>query len=86
VRRLGYIMGHARRALSSAPWAPAKEDLPENAGAEHCIYFDDRAVNQKQNEDPDLYRGKAMPGKMIRNVLRDPRESSAGEKVFDQLF
>jgi hypothetical protein len=31
---------------------PGKEDLPKLAATERRIQFDDRSVNQKQNEDP----------------------------------
>jgi hypothetical protein len=65
---------------------PGEEDLPELAIAEQCIQLGDRGVNQKQNEDPNLYGRKAVPSEVSRHVLRDPTEGSSGEKVFDELF
>ncbi len=66
--------------------APGEEDLHELSLAEHRIQFDERAANQKQNEDPDLYGGKAMPGEVCRKVRRNPAMGSAGKKIFDELF
>jgi len=48
---------------------PGKEDLPELAIAEARIQFDDRGVNQKQNEDPDLYGCEAVPGEVSHHIF-----------------
>ena len=37
-----------------------EEDLPEPAAAELRIQFDNRGVDQKQNEDPNLNSGKPV--------------------------
>jgi len=47
----------------------AKKDLPKPAATERRIQFDDRSVNQKQNKDPNLNSGKAVPGEVCRHIL-----------------
>src|SRR5580704_18559031 len=62
---------------------PGEEYLHELAIAEPRIQFFDRGVDQKQNEDPNLDSGKAVPGEVSRHVLRNLAEFSSGKKVFD---
>jgi len=50
---------------------------------EPIIQFDDRGIDQKQNKDPYLHSGKAVPGEVRRHVPWNPAEGSSGEKVFD---
>jgi hypothetical protein len=45
--------------------------------------FFDRGVDQKQNEDPNLDSGKAVPGEVRRHVTWNRVEGSSREKVFD---
>jgi hypothetical protein len=70
---------------ASAPFqsTPGKEDFRKLVITEARIEFFDRGVDQKQNEDPNLDSGKAVPGEVNRHVLWNLADGSSGEKVFD---
>src|ERR1700733_13265564 len=63
--------------------APGEEHLHELAIAESRMEFFDRGVDQKENENPNLDSGEAVPSEVPRHVLRNCSKGSSGEKVFD---
>src|SRR5215469_2752720 len=62
--QLSWMSSDSRRRRLRLGRTSAKENLPQLAVPERRIQFDDRGVNQKQNEDPDLYHRKAVPGEV----------------------
>jgi len=66
--------------------APRKENLEQLAMTEQRVQVGGGGVNQEQNEDPDLDRGKTMPGEMRRHIFRIAVDPTATDKILDDLF
>lgn len=67
-------------------WTSGEEDLHDRTLVQPSIQLGDRSVDQEQNENPNLYGAKPVPGKVSRHVLEDSAEGPSAEPVFDELF
>src|SRR5271165_1213506 len=73
---------HCRQRRLHYRRTSGEEYLHEFAITESRIQFLDRGVDQKENEDPNLDSGEAVPSEVSRHILRNRSEGSSGEKVF----
>jgi hypothetical protein len=62
---------------------PLKKDLEQLTVTEQHVQVCGCGVNQEQNEDPDLDRGKTMPGEMRRHIFGNAIDPSAAHKILD---
>ena len=76
------VISHARRFQLILLGTFDEEDPSELAGAKYGIQFGHRGVNEKQNEDPDLYGCESMPGEVHHDVFSHATEGSPGGQVF----